>query len=106
MEGLTPLKDISDQHTTVSKTIDHSFEQLFEILQQCKHQLLKKASEMIQEKLGVLTVQKKGFQMALVESLSLSEFVERSLENATDEELMSMHQQVQGTRGVQKVRAG
>ena len=49
---------------------------------------------MTQEKLGALTVQKKDFQMALVESQSLSEFVERSLENATDEELMSMHQQV------------
>ena len=83
-------KEVSDQHIAVSKTIDRSFEQLFEILKQRKQQLLKKASEMTQEKLGALTVQKKG----LVESQSLSEFVERSLENATDEELMSMHQQV------------
>ena len=112
MESLTPLrkiqadiraatkevevveKEVSDQHTAVSKTIDRSFEQLFEILKRRKQQLLKKASEMTQEKLGALTVQKKGFQMALAESQSLSEFVERSLENATDEELMSMHQQI------------
>ena len=112
MESLTPLwkiqvdiraatneveaveKEVSDQHIAVSKTIDRSFEQLFEILKQRKQQLLKKAHEMTQEKLGALTVQKKDFQMALVESQSLSEFVERSLENATDEELMSMHQQV------------
>ena len=87
-------KEVSDQHTAVSKTIDRSFEQLFEILKQRKQQLLKKASEMTQEKLGALTVQKKGFQLALVESQSLSEFVERSLKNATDEELMSMHQQI------------
>ena len=87
-------KEVSDQHTALSKTIDRSFEQLFEILKQRKQQLLKKASEMTQEKLGALTVQKKGFQLALVESQSLSEFVERSLENATDEELMSMHQQI------------
>ena len=59
-------KEVSDQHTTVSKTIDRSFEQLFEILKQHKQQLLKKVSEMTQEKLGALTVQKRGFQMALV----------------------------------------
>ena len=87
-------KKVSDQHTAVSKTIDRSFEQLFEVLKQRKQQLLKKASDMTREKLGALTVQKKGFQIAIVESQSLSEFVERSLENATDEELMSMHQQI------------
>ena len=112
MESLTPLrkiqadiraatkevkaieKEVSDQHIAVSKTVDRSFEQLFEILKQRKQQLLKKAHEMTQEKLGALTVQKKGFQLAVVESQSLSEFVERSLKNATDEELMSMHQQI------------
>ena len=50
---------------------------------------------MKQQKLDNLGAQKKSFALATSEIQGLVEFVERSIENATDEELMSLQQQVQ-----------
>ena len=87
-------KEVSDQHTSVSNAIDCLFEQLFELLKLHKLQLLKKASELTQEKLGALTAQAECFQIALAESQHLNECVEQNVEHLSDEELMSIQQQI------------
>ena len=86
--------EISAQCVSVSNTIQQSFDQIMELLRQRKQQLLKDAAKLKDEKLDALKAQRKNFQVAQTEAQSLVEFVERSLENATDEELMAIHKQV------------
>ena len=86
--------EVSAQCTSVSNAIQQSFDRMIEFLTECKQQLLKDAVELKDEKLDALRAQKKNFKVAQTEAQSLVEFVEHSLENATDEELVSIHKQV------------
>ena len=86
---------VSEQHKDVAGTIEQSFKQLHEILLQREKQLLDRASQLKQQKLDNLGAQKKGFGLATSEIQGLVEFVERSVENATDEEFMSLQQHIQ-----------
>ena len=111
-ENLAPLKDIQvslhgatqtikstkaaveAQGESVATTIEQSFNELHEIIEQRKRELLAKAASMIKGKLDRLSVQEKGFEMASGTVQSLVDFVEQNIENATEEELMSTHKQV------------
>ena len=88
-------REVSEQHKAVAGTIEQSFKQLHEILLKREKQLLDRASELKQQKLDNLGAQKKGFALATSEIQGLVEFVERSVENATDEEFMSLQQHIQ-----------
>ena len=88
-------REVSEQHKAVVGTIEQSFKQLYEILRNQEKQLLKRASELKQQKLDNLGAQKKGFALATSEIQGLVEFVEHSVENATDEEFMSLQQRIQ-----------
>ena len=88
-------KEISEQQKVVAGTIKQSFKQLHEILHKREKQLLDRASELKQQKLDNLGAQKKGFALATSEIQGLVEFVERSVENSTDEEFMSLQQHIQ-----------
>ena len=88
-------REVSEQHKAVAATIEQSFKQLHEILHKREKQLLDRASELKQQKLDNLGAQKKGFALATSEIQGLVEFVERSVENATDEEFMSLQQHIQ-----------
>ena len=90
----TAKREVAENHATVSDTINQSIDQLIAILQQRKKDLLAKASELAEEKLGALNAQEKSLNMSLAEAQSMVDFVERSLENATDEELLEMQQQI------------
>ena len=87
-------REVSEQHKVVAGTIEQSFKQLQEIIRKQEKQLLDRASELKQQKLDNLGAQKKGFALATSEIQGLVEFVERSIENATDEEFMSLQQLV------------
>ena len=87
--------EVFEQHKAVSATIKLSFKQLHDILLKREKQLLDRASELKQQKLDNLGAQKKGFALADSEIQGLVEFVERSVENATDEEFMSLQQHIQ-----------
>ena len=88
-------REVSDQHKAVTGAIKQSFKQLHDILCKREKQLLDRASELKQQKLDNLGAQKKGFALATSEIQGLVEFVERSVENSTDEEFMSLQQQIQ-----------
>ena len=88
-------REVSEQHKAVAGTIEQSFKQLYEILHKREKQLLDRVSELKQQKLNNLGAQKKGFVLATSEIQGLVEFVERSVENATDEEFMSLQQHIQ-----------
>jgi sugar lactone lactonase YvrE len=85
---------VEAQGESVATTIEQSFNELHEIIEQRKRELLEKAASMTKGKLDRLSVQEKGFEMASGTVQSLVDFVEQNIENATEEELMSIHTQV------------
>ena len=87
-------REVYEQHKAVAATIEQSFKQLHEILHKWEKQLLDRASELKQQKLDNLGAQKKGFALATSEIQGLVEFVECNVENATDEEFMSLQQHI------------
>ena len=111
-ENLAPLKEIQmnlheatqtikskksaveAQGESIATTIEQSFKELHEIIEQHKQELLEKASSMMKGKLDRLSVQEKGFEKASGAVQSLVDFVEQNIENATEEELMIIHTQV------------
>ena len=88
-------REVSEQHKVVEETVKQSFKQLHEILHNREKQLLDKASKLKQQKLDNLGAQNKGFALATSEIQGLVDFVECSVENATDEEFMSLQQYIQ-----------
>ena len=88
-------REISEHHKAMIDTTEQSFKQLYEILHKREKQLLDRASGWKQHKLDALEAQKKGFTLVASEIQGLVEFVERCVENATDEEFMSLQQHIQ-----------
>ena len=86
---------VLSQKQEVSQTIKKSFHQLRAVLEQRETKLLKKVLTLAQEKEDALTAQKKGFQIAQTEIQSLVEFVERNVENTSDQDLMGICTQLQ-----------
>ena len=88
-------KEVSEQHKSVTGTIQRSFNQLHDVLRKREKQLLERASELKQQKLDSLGAQRKGFALATSDIQGLMEFVERSVTNATDEEVMLLQKDIQ-----------
>ena len=86
---------VDTQEKEVCQTIKQSFAQLKAILEQQEMKLLNKAVTLAREKKDALTAQRKGLQMAETEIQSLVEFVERNVENTSDQDLMMIHAQLQ-----------
>ena len=83
-------RDIVENQSSVEDMITGSFDELIEVLQQRKQQLLCEASILTEERLSAVRAQQKGLALSLAEAQSMVEFVEQSLERATDEEVMEM----------------
>ena len=87
-------REVAKNLASVSETIRQSMDEMIATLQQRKQQLLAKASELAEEKLGALAAQEKNLNISLAEARSLVDVVERSLQNASDEELLEMQLQI------------
>ena len=94
-------KEIRDQGTNIAATITKSFKELRTILNNREEVLLQQAQEMVGRKVDVLDSQKEDLQLALATLDSLIWFIERTAENASDEEFISMKQQM--TSRVQEI---
>ena len=86
--------DIESQGASAVDKIEQSFQQLHDLLEQRKREMLEEASSLVKGKLNALSVQEKGIDMASGTIQSLVDFVERNIENATEEELMDVHTQL------------
>ena len=86
---------VDTQKNEVCKSLEQSFDQLKALLDRRKAELVKKASALAQEKKDALAAQRKGLQVAKAEIQSLVEFVERNVENTSDQDLMGIHTQLQ-----------
>ena len=111
-EHLSPLKNLlPDLSTAVSrvrdtkqeiqaegelmeKQVNAKFQELHDILEQCKAHVLRESRDIAKGKTEKLTVQEKGLELSVGCVQSLVDFVERTLENASDEELITMQEQV------------
>ena len=86
--------EVVAQGKFVATNIEQSFQELHDILKQHKKRLLVEASKIKEEKVSLLSTQKKGLNTASAVIQSLVDFVEQNLENATDEEFMTIHKQI------------
>ena len=111
-EQVTPLKEIAsnlrrtvDKVNTTRKAVEANgksvadeinsyFEKLQKILNERRQQLLDESLKIVKGKVENLSAQEKNITFSLATVQSLTDFVERSLANATDEEVVSMQTQV------------
>ena len=86
--------EVVAQGASIAENIEQSFQELHDILEQHKNRLLVEASKIKEEKVSLLSTQKKGLNTASAVIQSLVDFVEQNLENATDEEFVTIHKQI------------
>ena len=75
-------------------SIKQSFQELRDIVDKRERELLAETAAVVEQKTNRLDVQQKKLEMCSGTIQSLVEFVERNIENSTDEELMSIHTQM------------
>ena len=92
---VTEHDKVATQEKEICKSIEQSFDALKAVLEQRKTELVKKANKLAQERKKSLTAQKEVFQAAQKEIQILMEFVERNIESTSDQDLMSIHTQLQ-----------
>ena len=97
---------IQAQKELTERQVNAKFQELHDILDQCKVRVLRKSSVLADSKMEKLTVQEKGLDLSLGTAQSLIAFVERTLENASDEELITMQSQVVSRIDAEVVKRG
>ncbi len=120
MEHLSPLKNllpdlstavnqvkgtknkIQAQKELTERQVNTKFQELHNTLDRCKVRILRESSTLVDSNMEKLTVQEKG----LGTTQSLIEFVECTLENASDEELITMQEQVVSRIDAEVVKRG
>ena len=94
-------KEITDQGVDITTSINQSFEHFYAILNNHKQVLLQQTREVVEKKVGTLDKQQEDLTLVVATLDSLVGFVERMAENASDEEFISMKQQM--TSRVQEI---
>ena len=97
---------IQAQKELTERQVNAKFQELHDILDQCKVRVLRKSSVLADSKMEKLTVQEKGLDLSLGTAQSLIAFVERTLKNASDEELITMQSQVVSRIDAEVVKRG
>ena len=87
-------RDILENKSNIEVTIGRSIDSLIKAQKQLKRQLLCEVSILTEESLSAVRAQQKFLALSLAEAQSMVEFVEQSLERATDEELLEMQQEI------------
>ena len=86
---------VDAQEKEVCRSIEQSFEALKAVLDQRKTELVEKANNLGREKKDSLSAQREEFQTAQKEIEILTEVVERNIESTSDQDLMSIHTQLE-----------
>ena len=87
--------EITAQGTHLEKVINGSFDEMIEVLEQRRHELLTTVRGRVEEKLSSLSSQEKGLEVCTAQIQSLMDFVGQNIGNASDEEIVSIHKQLQ-----------
>ena len=97
---------VDAQEKEVCRSLEQSFEALKAVLDQRKTELVKKASNLAREKKDSLSAQREVFQAAQKEIQILTEVVERNIESTSDQDLMSIHTQLETKMKEEEKRHG
>ena len=92
IEGAKSEVIAMDESMTAS--VKRSFQELRDVLDKREKELLAETAATMEKKMTNLNIQQKKLEMSSGTIQSLVEFVEKSVENATDEELMTIHTQM------------
>ena len=87
--------EITAQGTHLEKVIKGSFDEMIEALERRRRELLTTVHERVEEKLSSLSSQEKGLEVCTAQIQSLMDFVGQNIGNASDEEIVSIHKQLQ-----------
>ena len=87
--------EITAQGTHLEKVINGSFDEMIEVLERRRCELLTTVRGRVEEKLSSLSSQEKGLEVCTAQIQSLVDFVGQNIGNASDEEIMSIHKQLQ-----------
>ena len=87
-------QEIEVQGDSVTNTIHGSFNELFQIMERRKHEMLEEAGRLVREKVDKLTVQEKNLSLAVAEVQSVVDYTERCVSHCTDNEVMSTHAEI------------
>ena len=87
--------EITAQGTHLEKVIDGSFDEMIEVLERRRRELLATVRGRVEEKLSSLSSQEKGLEVCTAQIQSLVDFVGQNIGNASDEEIVSIHKQLQ-----------
>ena len=87
-------QEIQAEGELVEKQVNAKFQELHDILEQCKARVLRESRDIAKGKMEKLTVQENGLELSVERVQSLVDFVEHTLNNASDEELITMQEQV------------
>ena len=90
----TTKQEVEAQGDSVANTIHTSFNELQQILEKRKNELLHEASSKVQEKLDKLSVQEKNLSLANGEVQSIIDYTERFVGHCSDNEVMSMQAEI------------
>ena len=99
-------QEIQAEGELMEKQVNAKFQELHDILEQCKARVLRESRDIAKGKTEKLTVQEKGLELSVGCVQSLVDFVERTLENASDEELITMQEQVMSRIDGEVVKRG
>ena len=90
----TTKQEIEGQCSSVINSINNSFNELTQILEKYKQQLLQEATNKVREKIEALRVREKNLSLAKAEVQSIVESTERFLDLCSDNEVMNMHAEI------------
>ena len=87
--------EITAQGTHLEKVINGSFDEMIEVFERHRRELLTTVRGRVEEKLSSLSSQEKGLEVCTAQIQSLVDFVGQNIGNASDEEIVSIHKQLQ-----------
>ena len=87
--------EITAQGTHLEKVINGSFDEIIEVVERRRRELLTTVRGRVEEKLSSLSSQEKGLEVCTAQIQSLVDFVGQNVANASDEEIVSIHKQLQ-----------
>ena len=87
----TTKQEVETQGSSVERTIQTSFEEIFEMMKKHKQEMLEGARKLIQEKMNKLSVQEKNLSLVSSKVISVVDYAERFVSHSSDNEVMSMH---------------
>ena len=87
-------KKLSDHGIATTRAIDQAIDEIVAKLAEKRREMKEKASRIVSEAEEEIAAQEKNAQLAVGELVSLQEFMSRSLETETDQEILSLKKQV------------